>query len=123
MEAIRILIVEDSEDLQDLLGQLFKREGYDLMQAYNGQEALNLLSSMPTLPSLILLDIMMPVMDGIEFRSQQKKDLRLSAIPVVVMSADSNAKAKALQMEIDNLVLKPIRDINKLLELVEKVSA
>lgn len=118
-----ILIVEDSPDLQDLLGQLFSSEGYTLFQAYNGQQALDILHEMPQLPALILLDIMMPVMDGIEFREKQSKDAKLANIPVVVMSADSNSQAKALQLSANGVVRKPIKDIEQLLKLAERFSS
>ena len=117
-----ILIIEDSKDLQDLLRNLFETEGYILSQAFNGREALDLLNSMRQLPSLILLDIMMPVMDGIEFRREQKKDVRLAAIPVIVMTADFDAQSKAAQMDIGYVFEKSLNDIDKFIELVEKLS-
>lgn len=116
-----ILIIEDSKDLQDLLGSLFEEEGFTVSQAFNGQEALDLLKSMPKPPCIILLDIMMPVMDGLEFRREQRKDTLLNSIPVIVLTADSEPQAKAAQMEIKHLFVKPIQDINKLLELVAKL--
>ena len=114
-----ILIIEDSPELQLLTARLFSSEGYKLSQAYNGQEALNLLHSMDKLPSLILLDIMMPVMDGIEFLEEVKKDASLAAIPVVVMSADANSRANVARVRSVPFIQKPIHDIEQLLEVVE----
>ncbi len=94
-----ILIIEDSTDLQALMGRLFKSEGYTVSQALNGREALDFLKSTTELPSLILLDIMMPVMDGFEFRNEQRKDSRLASIPVVVMTADSEPQKKLCNLE------------------------
>jgi CheY-like chemotaxis protein len=72
----------------DLPAQVFVVENYLVSRAVNGQKALDLLHSMKELPSLILLDITMPVMDGIEFRQEQKRDPRLAKIPVIVMTVD-----------------------------------
>src|SRR4051812_42447802 len=112
-----ILIIEDSADLQSLLGQLFESEGYVLSHAFDGQQALEMLSTMPELPSLILLDIMMPVMDGFEFRENQKKDPRINTIPVIMMTADSDPQAKAARLGVEHFFKKPIRDIDKLIDL------
>ena len=118
--AKNILIVEDSVDLQDLLSQHFEAEGYEPSRAYNGKQALEFLRTTPILPSLILLDIMMPVMDGIEFRQAQLKDPRLATIPVVVMTADTNYEAKMKQLHTAELIRKPISNVTKLFEVVEK---
>jgi CheY-like chemotaxis protein len=120
-KAKHILIVEDAPDLQILLSRLFKGESYEVSQAYNGQQAIDLLNSMSELPNLILLDLMMPVMDGVEFRQRQRKDPRFSSIPVVVMTADSNSQVKIAQLGVTDFVRKPIDDLNRLLDLVERV--
>jgi CheY-like chemotaxis protein len=115
----RILIVEDSPDLQFLLAQLFEGEGYPIVQAYDGQQALDILSNMPELPAIILLDIMMPGMGGIEFREIQRAHPQLSSIPVIVMSADANAQNQVSQLGVADFIRKPILDVDKLLEVVE----
>jgi CheY-like chemotaxis protein len=114
-----ILIIEDSPELQLLTARLFQSEGYKLSQAYNGREALSLLHSMDRLPSLILLDIMMPVMDGIEFLEEIKKDPVLAAIPIVVMSADANSRANVAKITSAPFIQKPIHDIEQLLGVIE----
>jgi two-component system response regulator VicR len=68
-----ILIVDDSKDNQDLLKLVLVSKGYSVHCASNGQEALVMLFELSILPDLILLDAKMPVMDGYEFRVQQKK--------------------------------------------------
>jgi CheY-like chemotaxis protein len=118
-----ILIVEDAPDLQALLARFFQGEGYTVSRAFNGQEALDWLRTTPHLPSLILLDIMMPVMDGIEFRQQQKQDTRLSAIPVVVMTADSNPLSKALKLDVVEIIRKPITDLDHLLGIAARLES
>lgn len=115
-----ILIVEDSLDLQHLLGRLFQRAGYTLSQAYDGRQALDMLNTMNERPSLILLDIMMPIMDGIEFRHIQKNDPELSKIPVIVMTADSDPEHRAQQMSAAHYFEKPIRSIDQLLHVADE---
>jgi CheY-like chemotaxis protein len=118
---MHIMIVEDAPDLQYLLGYLFKSEGYVLSQAFNGQEALDLLQKMPVLPSLILLDIMMPIMDGFEFRQRQMQDPKLSKIPVMVMTADGNPQGRAQSLGIQMVIQKPIKDLDSLFEIAERL--
>lgn len=115
-----VLIVEDSPDLRLLVSRLLQREGYILSKAANGQEALDLLRSMTELPSMILLDIMMPVMDGFLFREAQEKDPRLAGIPVVVMTADSHPESKAERLRVKEIIRKPI-DIDRLLEVTDRL--
>ena len=118
---MHILIVEDSPDLQDLLVQLFESEGHTVSRANNGREALTLLETSP-LPDSILLDIMMPVMDGIEFREQQRNDPRLAAIPVVMMTADLAQRMHAESLGIHAFVKKPL-EADQLLETMAQISA
>jgi CheY-like chemotaxis protein len=82
-----VLVIEDDDDLREALSELLWEEGYTVSQAANGQEALLALRSGGTRPRLILVDLMMPVMDGWEFCAEQMKDPELSAIPVGVISA------------------------------------
>lgn len=117
--AKKILIVEDSMDIQIPLRQLFEVEGYIVDFATNGLEALDVLKSGSDLPAIILLDIMMPVMDGFEFRNQQIADPRISHIPVIIMSADANIKAKQSKIGAKHYLRKPI-NIDDLLDVVKK---
>jgi CheY-like chemotaxis protein len=81
-----ILIVEDHEDVRGGLLSMLQAHGYWTISAKHGQEALALLRSGPR-PALILLDLLMPVMDGWEFRQEQLKDPALADIPVVILSS------------------------------------
>lgn len=83
-----ILVVEDNADIRECFGELLEREGFTVILAVNGADALVRLEEMTTLPDFILLDLMMPVMDGFEFRAKQRADVRVADIPVVVISAD-----------------------------------
>src|SRR3954470_15283551 len=87
-----VLIVEDDEDLRDMMAQLLTIEGFEPATVANGREALEYLQTSEK-PHVILLDLMMPVMDGWEFRRQQKADPDLARVPVIVLSALDQARA------------------------------
>jgi signal transduction histidine kinase len=93
-----VLLVEDDEGIRDSLGPLLEEEGYRVSFARNGREALEALAAGAE-PALIVLDLRMPVMDGWEFRTIQRKDPRLGAIPVLAISADSSPKAAAISAD------------------------
>lgn len=87
-----ILLVEDDEIVRRAIQMVLEWEGYQVECASNGLEALDILRS-GSRPCLILLDIMMPVLDGEQFRVEQLRDSRFSSIPVIVVSAASFAQA------------------------------
>jgi CheY-like chemotaxis protein len=97
----RVLIVEDDADIRETLAELLATAGYDTAQAANGREALDQARRAP--PDLIVLDLMMPVMDGWQFRSAQRRDPALAPIPVIVVSA-SGATAS---IDADAFLQKP----------------
>jgi CheY-like chemotaxis protein len=114
-----VLIVEDDPDIRDTIAQILQEEGYDVAAASNGKEALDKLESGPV-PKLILLDLMMPVMDGWLFRAeQQKRDRSIADIPVVVLSADGNVRQQAVNLKANGHLRKPV-GIDALLETVER---
>ncbi len=82
-----VMVVEDDALIREMVMQLLAGEGFDAVGASNGEEALRRLRQDRLMPSLILLDLMMPVMNGWQFRAQQLEDPALAGIPVVVMSA------------------------------------
>jgi CheY-like chemotaxis protein len=84
-----VLVVEDDRDVRTSLCSLLEDEGFATLSASNGQEALNLLHSDAPAPSVILLDLMMPVMNGWELRRRLEHDPSIPPAPVVVMSAQS----------------------------------
>jgi CheY-like chemotaxis protein len=116
-----IWIVEDDKEIREVTLELFEMEGYDVKAFANGREALDALEESERLPNLILLDLMMPVMDGWEFRRRQLADSRLNKIPVVVATADGGALPKAAELGATELIRKPL-DIEELLSLVAKNS-
>ena len=81
-----ILLVDDDDDVREAFIDVLRNEGYEITTARNGCEALELLRR-GARPGVILLDLMMPVMDGFEFRAQQLADPSLADLPVVVLTA------------------------------------
>ncbi|HKQ68201.1 MAG TPA: response regulator [Polyangiaceae bacterium] len=94
----RLLLVEDDGELRGFLAELLRGDGYDVVGASNGSEALEYLKRAPA-PDLILLDLMMPVKDGWQFRIEQRRDPSISSIPVLAISADDTPKAAAIDAE------------------------
>lgn len=116
-----VMIVDDDLDLGELLAELIASVGYPVMRARNGAEALEQLRQATTPPSLILLDLMMPVMDGWTFREQQLGDAALRNIPVVVLTADARAhdKPRTKALHFNRVLTKPI-EFERLLEMVQQ---
>ena len=116
-----VLVVEDEPDIRGLVAEALELEGYAVVQAANGQEAIDALRTLD-LPDLILLDLMMPVKDGYEFRIEQAREPRWRNIPVVVMTADSNAIQRMRQVGGRDGLRKPV-DLDDLLTTVERCCA
>ncbi|WP_437716135.1 response regulator [Sorangium sp. So ce448] len=115
----RILVVEDDLDIRSILTQLLVFEGYDVEEAADGAEALALLRR-DAPPALILLDLMMPVMDGWQLRAELQRDPALASIPVVIVSADVRVEQEASRLRVAGLLKKPLQ-IEPLLELVHRI--
>lgn len=109
-----VLIVEDNDDLRALYEYAITGEGYPAVTANNGQMALDLLEGSTSTPCLIILDLMMPVMDGWEFLKHREKSPKLSAIPVIVCTAVKDDTPQGIPF-----LRKPL-DLSVLLETVEK---
>ena len=101
----RVLVVDDDQDIRDALCELLRDEGYEVIAVANGEEALTYLKA-GNLPCVILLDLMMPVMDGWEFRRQQTSDPELSKIPVIVITAAGGLRARSIAVE--KVLAKPL---------------
>jgi CheY-like chemotaxis protein len=109
-----VLIVEDDEDLRDMMAQLLSIEGFQATAVANGREALEYLHTAAR-PDVILLDLMMPVMDGWEFRRRQQADPGIAEVPVIVLSALDPSRAATVDAAA--FLKKPL-DFDRLLELV-----
>ena len=113
-----ILIVEDDADLREALSAVLRDEGYFVAMAADGREALDRLRRQWR-PSLILLDLTMPVMNGWQFRAEQRRDPALSGIPVVVLSAGEHLAEQMVPLGIKDYVRKPIA-LDHLLRTIER---
>jgi CheY-like chemotaxis protein len=111
-----VLIVEDDEDVRGALAAVLDLEGYSVLEARHGEEALRLLRTTGEV-CMILLDLFMPTMNGWAFRDEQRRDPSLSSIPVIVLSADGAAVKSAAQMGVLDYMLKPV-DFDRLLKLI-----
>jgi CheY-like chemotaxis protein len=87
-----ILLVEDNDDIREVVGELLRDEGYEVLEAEHGAAALAQLEKMHGQPCLVLLDMMMPVMSGTELLKVLHDSHRLAPLPVVVLSAASEAQ-------------------------------
>jgi CheY-like chemotaxis protein len=117
-----ILVVEDDTDIRDAIAEVLADGDYRTLCASNGAAALAELRAAQPTPCVILLDMMMPVMDGKEFRALQRVDEALREIPVVVLSAHADATALAEQMQAAGFLRKPV-DLVTLLQTVEQFCA
>jgi len=88
-----VLIVDDDDDGREALARILRFAGYVVATCGNGGEALLHLKTTRDLPDVILLDLMMPVMDGRAFRNAQRQDASIAGIPVVIVSAQGDLKA------------------------------
>jgi len=113
-----VLVVEDDADIQGALVDILEENGFTAIGVNNGAEALRWLRGGGELPCLILLDLMMPVMDGASFREVQRKDPRLAAIPVVVLTAYRDVKRHAANLDGVTILKKP-PDVRELVGVLQ----
>jgi CheY-like chemotaxis protein len=116
----KILVVEDDKDIRRNMQKLLESEGYAVELAENGQVALDSLQTATELPAVIILDLMMPVMDGFQFRDRQERDVRLAAIPVVIMTADGHIDEKKAQAGALAGLRKPA-DVDEILAVIGQI--
>jgi CheY-like chemotaxis protein len=111
---LSVLIVEDDDDIREVVASALEAEGFQVYQADTGVRALELLKEVPH-PSLILADLMMPVMDGWEFIKALSQDDRLATLPVVVISALDHGEPEGFRR-----IKKPF-DIDELVKIVAEI--
>jgi CheY-like chemotaxis protein len=110
-----VLVVDDDPDIRDSLREVLEDEGYTVSSVANGREALDYLRSGKR-PCVILLDLMMPIMDGWQFRREQKQDATIADIPLVVITATGK---RPVLIDADELVMKPL-DLTRLFEAIDR---
>ena len=114
MTAPTIFIVEDDVDTREMLGRFLEREGFVVRTAANGQQALEQLTGGLQV-CVILLDLMMPVMDGWQFRREQSRLESVADVPVIVVSAV--ARDRLAEIDADAVIPKPV-DLDELLKQI-----
>jgi CheY-like chemotaxis protein len=107
MRRHKVMVVEDDEEIREALLEILEEHGCEVVGAANGALALSYLKSTDSLPCLILLDLMMPVMDGQAFREAQVEDPALANIPIVVVSAYRDVEANAEKLKAATYIKKP----------------
>lgn len=110
-----IFIIEDEPGIRDFLSRLLELEGYKTVTASNGHSALEMLKDMPP-PDLILLDVVMPEMNGLEFMKALKEDHVLVTIPVAIVSAHDQPEGAD---SAKTFIKKPV-DIDALLKFIKE---
>ena len=116
----RILVVDDDPSIQGFLAEALADEGYEVRTAANGREALAILREWR--PDLILLDLMMPEMDGWAFRGEQRVMPGVSDVPVIVLSAARDLNAKTRDLDPAEVFSKPF-DLEALLGTISRLTA
>lgn len=110
-----ILVVEDDLDIREVMRMVLEASGYEVLEAGDGAEALA--SVRAHRPSVILLDLMMPGMDGFQFRESQLQDPAIAAIPVVIVSGGGAVPERASELGAAGYLVKPT-DVQRLLALM-----
>lgn len=113
--ATRVLLVEDAPFLRYAFGRLLRLHGFDVMEANDGREALACLSKFR--PQMIVTDLMMPGMDGVELIERLRADPETADVPVVAITAEATEQAeqRARRAGVDDFLVKPI-DLPTLLD-------
>lgn len=115
-----VLVVDDDVDIRFVVRMILEGQGYAVMEAADGAEALVRLREHR--PCVILLDLMMPGVDGFQFRSQQVQDPSLADIPVVILSGGGGVAKKAEELGVAGHLIKP-PDLRQLLAEVSRFCA
>jgi len=103
-----ILVIEDDSAVREMLVQTLEEEGFVVAGAGDGVEALRYLETAAVLPCVILLDLMMPRMNGWQFRKIQQHHPSLGSVPVVVLSARPDLRERQAELAVDEYLSKPV---------------
>jgi len=114
-----ILLVEDDFDTRTAVAELLRLDGYQVVEASDGNEALDALR-IGRRPCVVLLDLRMPGASGWRFRALQLRDLKTADIPVVALSGHGGLEQQARAMELAGWLEKPL-DVDKLLAIVGRI--
>lgn len=114
----RVLLVDDDEGFRSIVAELLEGFGYEVLAAENGLEALDLLHGGAS-PCVILLDLMMPKMNGWELLDRMRREPALAQIPVAVLSGVDDLRAKVAALGVSASLRKPV-DLDTLLGVIER---
>jgi CheY-like chemotaxis protein len=112
----RVLVVDDEDVLLEMIATLIDDLGYESIVATSGLEALQLLSTSDTTPALIISDVMMPKMNGVEFSKAVRENPNLRGVPIILMSA----AGKPINSQVADLFLHKPFDLDTLADLIEQ---
>jgi CheY-like chemotaxis protein len=115
-----VMVVEDDVDIRESISEILEDNEYLPIQAGNGREAIIRLRAQSMKPCAILLDVMMPEMDGWQFRAVQREDPELNTIPVVVLTAHTHFEEIELGMQAAACLRKPIQ-LERLLATIDRL--
>ncbi|MFA6281603.1 MAG: response regulator [Candidatus Omnitrophota bacterium] len=116
-----ILVVDDEKDILTELQFILRKKGFEVVMAANGKEALELVKK--NKPDLIILDLFMPVVGGVQFGKELKADAETKNIPVILLTASAdNVEEKRIECMADAYVLKPF-DYKEVIEKIYKLIA
>lgn len=115
----RVLLIDDDLELRETIATILEDDGYQVMQAAGGKEALATLEN-PPLPDLLLLDMMMPGMNGWEFLERKNQNPDFASVPVVALTASRQIEGQPLPVQ--EVVYKPLR-LDQLLSIVKRYTS
>lgn len=114
------MVIDDDRDIRESIVEILRDAGYEAEGAIHGADALHRLVAGTARPSAIVLDVMMPVMDGIAFRAALARDAGLASIPIIVISAYRDLEETARELGAAGHLPKPLQ-LRELLDTVERV--
>jgi PleD family two-component response regulator len=117
-EPTYVLLIEDDIDIAEAIESVFHLENIRYQSMKDGQSALDYLNSVDQNPSLIIMDVMMPLLNGFEFRKKQLSNKKIANIPTIAMSATSDFE-KVDAGHFNEFIKKPI-DIDRFIDLIKK---
>ncbi|MDD4831179.1 MAG: response regulator [Candidatus Pacebacteria bacterium] len=120
MPKLKILVVEDEQILAEMYQDKFKKEGFEVIAAKDGKEGIKMMREQK--PALVLLDILLPNENGIDFLKKQKKDPKLSSIPIIVFSNfdDPETKKETLDLGVKEYLIKSNHNPREIVEQIKK---
>ncbi|MFA5387781.1 MAG: response regulator [Candidatus Paceibacterota bacterium] len=120
MPKLKILVVEDEQILAEMYQDKFKKEGFEVIAAKDGKEGIKMMREQK--PALVLLDILLPNENGIDFLKKQKKDPELSSVPIIVFSNfdDPETKKETLDLGVKEYLIKSNHNPREIVEQIKK---